>query len=87
MNKMIEETSYSGGAFLSTNKSTQPQKGWIDIELPFKIRAPDLSFLSTEEPSPESKRYLLKTLKLVLFILSSISVVLQAPERGITRYL
>ncbi|TDQ79457.1 hypothetical protein CLV99_0895 [Sphingobacterium yanglingense] len=87
MNKMVNEIYYSGGTFLSTNKSTQPKKGRIDIEPPFEIRATDLSFLSTEEPSPESKRYLLKTLKLLLFILSSISVVLQAPERGITRYL
>lgn len=84
---MVNETYYSGGTFLSTNKSTQPQKGRIDIELPFEIRATNLSFLSTEELSPESKRYSQKKLKLPLYIFSSIRVVLQASERGITRYL
>lgn len=45
---MVNETYYSGGTFLSTNKSTQPQKGRIDIELPFEIREPFNSLLRTE---------------------------------------
>ena len=68
MNKMVNEIYYSGGTFLSTNKSTQPKKGRIDIELPFKIRVAFNSLLRTENsPLHASKENSLKNRNMYFF--------------------
>ncbi|PTX11840.1 hypothetical protein C8N37_103417 [Sphingobacterium faecium] len=71
---------YTGGGFIKQKKSIQLKLNWTDIKSPFKTEVSFISILSTEEPSRELKRYLLKSVKLLLFIFPSISVVLQASE-------